>query len=95
MCGYKELIPIYDSHKSFYRKAHVHIFDDYAYLVSYNAVVCFIDFSDNSIHRLWGGYSATTMRHINEFIKQYADYPENTWFSKSDWENMIVERSCY
>jgi hypothetical protein len=62
-----ELPPIYDRAKSFYGRAHVVEWNGCKYLVSYYTTVARID-KDGSFHRLWGGYSATTMRHINSFL---------------------------
>ena len=40
------------------------------YLKSYETIVCKIDANENFI-RLWGGYSHTTMKHINDFRLLY------------------------
>ena len=55
-------------------------------LVSYETPVARIA-SDGSFHRLWSGYSATTMHHINEFREAY-NLPRIT---KAQWEKMEVE----
>ena len=62
-----ELIPT-DGRKSFYGKAIV-IEKDHGekVLQSYNTEVCKIT-SDGEFVRLWSGYSATTMRHVNSFL---------------------------
>lgn len=66
-----ELIPIYDSRKSFYRKAHVLYLDNgMIQLQSYNTIVCETDNKGN-FKRLWYGNTQTTNRHIKEFIKQF------------------------
>ena len=61
-----ELIPN-DSHKSFYGKAYVQV--DGAgreTLYSYDtAIIC--READGSLTRIWGGWSATTGRHIAAF----------------------------
>jgi hypothetical protein len=79
----------YDSRKSFYGKAHV-LEDDAgnAYLKSYDTIVCYIDASGH-FHRLWGGYSATTQRHINSFIIEFRLSP--AYAGKRHWESMEVE----
>ena len=88
----KELKPIYSSQKSFYKKAYVKCYHgDVAILYSYETPVCAITYKDNKIHRLWGGYSRTTMNHVNEFIAQYFHYK----LCKKDWDNMAVERSLH
>lgn len=55
-------------------------------LVSYETRVARIA-SDGSFHRLWSGYSATTMRHVNEFREAH-NLPGIT---KAQWEKMEVE----
>lgn len=56
-----------DSHKSFYGKAVVREFEHAFVLISYKTPVVAVDKS-GKIHRLWNGYSATTMRHVNAFM---------------------------
>lgn len=58
-----------DGRKSFYGKALVLTSDNKIQLQSYNTIVCEIE--NGIFKRLWGGYSATTMRHINAFIKAF------------------------
>jgi len=81
-----------DSHKSFYGKAKVTETQDgqgnnFAILTSYETVVAVIDDYDNEdfreFYRTWGGYSATTMRHINSFRAIYGLSPINkaTWMA--------------
>lgn len=56
-----------DSHKSFYGKAKVLVDDDGTEtLVSYWTPVL-RKMPDGSLQRLWGGWSATTGRHIKAF----------------------------
>lgn len=60
-----------DGRKSFYGKAKVIIKPDGTrQLLSYPTIVCEIT-SAGDFRRLWGGYSATTMCHINAFINLY------------------------
>lgn len=61
------LEPIYDTRKSFYEKAKIVIYNNIIDLVSYNTVVARIE--DGKI-KVFGWYSQTTARHINEFLKQ-------------------------
>ena len=56
-----------DNHKSFYGKAVVREFEHGSVLMSYGTPVVAVDKS-GKIHRLWDGYSATTMRHVNAFM---------------------------
>ena len=58
------------SSKSFYGKAKVIEENGEKFLLSYDTIVCKIDKNDNFI-KLWDGYSATTMRHINAFIEKF------------------------
>lgn len=90
-----DLHPIYDCRKSFYGKAKV-IYDrdnDYIILRSYDTDVCRIE---NYAHgwkfrRLWNGYSATTMRHVNEFLWQYTPYKyAMNHGGKSWWDSLKV-----
>lgn len=64
-----ELQPMYDARKSFYGKAHVWE-DDYGQktLRSYSTNVATIKDGIAEVH---GTYSATTLRHIKEFLKQH------------------------
>ena len=85
-----ELEPIYDSHKSFNRRAYVA--RDYekrmTYLISYNTIVCGLD--DNHLFfKFWDGYSATTMRHVREFMRQNS-FPEG--MTKKLWDAIPVSR---
>jgi N12 class adenine-specific DNA methylase len=57
-----------DRAKSYYGKARVVEKDNgEKVLISYNTGVCKITKSGELV-RLWGGYSATTMRHVNSFL---------------------------
>lgn len=61
-----ELIPN-DSHKSFYGKAYVQVDDaGRETLYSYSTAIIARDV-DGSLTRIWGGWSATTGRHIRAF----------------------------
>ena len=75
-----ELIPIYDRQRSFYRKALVINELGVTFLKSYDTTVCAIN-ENGTFIRLWNGYSATTMRHINEFRLQNG----MDKLSKADW----------
>lgn len=64
-----ELIPT-NGRKSFYGKASVTEKDNGDIeLRSYNTIVARI--RNGNFERLWDGYSATTMNHINSFIDAY------------------------
>ena len=61
-----ELSPV-TSQKSFYGKANVYIMrDGTTFLRSYATIVAGIDKSGN-VKRFWGGWSATTGKHIKAF----------------------------
>lgn len=64
-----ELSARFDARASFYGKARVLENRGRKVLQSYNTDVCEID-ENGVFHRYWSGYSPTTMRHINEFLRQ-------------------------
>ena len=69
-----------DSHKSFYGKAKVLVDDDGTEtLVSYWTPVL-EKAPDGTLRRLWGGWSATTGRHIKAFAG----------IGKAEWDKMEV-----
>lgn len=55
-------------------------------LVSYETAVARVG-KDGSFHRLWGGWTATTGRHINAFRESHGMEK----ISKSEWMKMEVE----
>lgn len=60
-----------DKAKSFYGKAKVIETDNgEKVLQSYNTFVCRITAAGRFV-RMWDGYSATTMRHVNSFLSLY------------------------
>lgn len=64
-----ELIPT-NGRKSFYGKAKVIECEGENFLQSYNAIVCKVD-KNGKFVKMWDGYSATTMSHINDFVKLF------------------------
>ena len=64
-----ELCPYYDSAQSFYGKAKVIEIENDVFLVSYDTVVAFYN-REAKIPKVYDTYSATTLRHIKEFLKQ-------------------------
>ena len=56
-----------DGRKSFYGKAIVKSVGNKVILQSYNTDVAEFDKDTHTFRRLWNGYSATSMRHINSF----------------------------
>lgn len=82
-------LPPTDGHKSYYRKAWVTEYTNGdRELTSYNTVVCKID-ADGHFIRYWGGYSATTQRHVNSFLDFYSMPRELR--GKSAWDRLPVE----
>ena len=78
------LEPIHDGRKSFYKKAYVVEERGYKTLYSYDTPVVQITWRGDLV-RLWPGYSATTMRHVNEFLKQNGygrDYGGKAWWNR-------------
>lgn len=70
MNNYVELRPV-DGRKSFYGKASAYIAaDNSKTLYSYGTPIVRIN-ADNTIVRLWYGWSATTQRHINSFFATF------------------------
>lgn len=72
-----ELKPFHTGQKSFYGKARVtvsyNVDDMYLVLDSYETHVVMVKIAKGGmphVRRLWGGYSATTMRHVNELLMQ-------------------------
>ena len=61
------LSPI-DGRKPFYGKAIVKSIGNRLVLQSYDTDVVEYDKDTNTFRRLWSGYSATTMRHVNSFV---------------------------
>lgn len=65
-----ELKPSLDSRKSFYGKALLLDCGEVIKLQSYETIVAEYNTKDNTI-KVNGWYSATTARHINEFLHMY------------------------
>lgn len=72
-----DLHPLYTNQKSFYGKAKVGVVRDgadvYVCLQSYdtNVVSVFVDANGTPfVKKLWDGYSATTLRHVNELLTE-------------------------
>lgn len=64
-----DLLPLFDSRQSFYAKARVvrHLDSGKLELFSYNTLVAQIDGDEAKV---FGTHSATTLRHIKDFLKQ-------------------------
>lgn len=84
-----ELVPsCNDRAKSFYGKAKVIEKDGETVLQSYDTEVCKINASGEFV-RMWGGYSVTTMRHINSFIEMFGIEGSG----KKWWDALPIEES--
>ena len=82
------LSPINDNRKSYYNKAVVIESDNgEKVLKSYNTEVAEIT-PENEFIRLWSGYSATTMRHVNSFISLF----NISGGGKAWWQSLPVGR---
>lgn len=51
------------------------------YLQSYDTIVLSVDISTGTINKLWSGYTNTTLKHVNAFLKAY----NGMTFSKKEW----------
>ena len=71
-----ELCPYYDSRQSFYGKAKVIEIENDVFLSSYDTIVAFYN-REAKIPKVYDTYSATTLRHIKEFLKQSGFVAEN------------------
>ena len=63
-----ELKPRFENCKSYYKKAHVTDTDQGIELRSYNTPVCWVLYGKASVDS--SKLTATTLRHIKEFLKQ-------------------------
>lgn len=62
-----EMIPEFTNVKSFYKKAYIDRINDLKVLYSYDTKVAYIK-NDKAV--VLNTYSATTLKHIKEFLKQ-------------------------
>lgn len=69
----KELKPIYDGQKSFYGKAQVGGTENIVTLYSYGTAIMTYNKHNDNLTLIWGNWSRTTGRHINEFLRQYTN----------------------
>ena len=70
------------SQKSYYGKATVIELSNVKYLKSYDTIVCYL--VNNTLYKSWNDYSATTMKHVNSFLK--ANNMDT--LSKKEWESV-------
>ena len=88
-----DLHPLFTNQKSFYGKATVTVMDDggdvHMILRSYDTQVVSVYVDSRGtpfVKKLWNGYSATTLRHVNELLMQH-DFPK---LSARVWRAMEV-----
>ena len=79
------LIPIYINQSRFYGKATIEMQNNVLTLYSYNVRICKI--ANGKFYKFFDGYTATTMRHINEFRMQNGLQK----LSKKEWLKLEVE----
>ena len=77
-----------DNRKSFYGKAIVTREDDGSMILTSYATPVMRKNPDGSFTRMWGGYSATTMRHVNAFM----NYCGVNLGGKAWWDGLDVNR---
>ena len=65
-----ELTPIFDYHKSFYKKAYVEAYGTFMVLESYGTIVAVINSNGTAELTEHWNYSRTTARHLAEFLRQ-------------------------
>lgn len=80
-------LPCYDNRKSFNNKAYCVETGKTIILESYGTKVGFI--RGGVFHRTWGGYSATTMRHVKNFLEHY-DMLGGIPHTKAWWDSLKV-----
>ena len=71
-----ELCPYYDSAQSFYGKAKIIEIENDVFLLSYDTIVAFYN-RETKNAKVVDTYSATTLRHIKEFLRQSGFKAEN------------------
>lgn len=73
--------------KSYYGKAKVITTEKARYLLSYDTIICRLSFG-GEFRKLWEGWSATTAKHINDFMR-FTRFGRG--FSKKEW----LALECY
>ena len=87
------LEPIYEHKASYYKKAVVKTMANGDILFySYGTLICFIKGTKIYFTYAWD-YSATTLRHVKEFLSQYFTELKNA--GKKDIEKYIKENEAY
>ena len=85
-----ELKPKFERCVSYWKRAYVEQRPSWGctLLLSYESPVCFVD-AAGGFHRIWGGWSRTTARHIVEFWRQFCGKGPVPF--KKVWESMPLE----
>ena len=92
------LEPEYDGRKSFYKKAEVKhgVREDgkpVTMLYSYDLMVAMVmELNGQENVHIRGTFSATTLRHIREFLMQFTKLP---WLTKKEIQDIVDEGSVY
>lgn len=85
-----ELIPT-NGRKSFYGKAKVIENNGENFLQSYNTIVCKVD-KNGKFVKMWDGYSATTMSHINSFTDLFnINGHGKKWYESLETQNDVSD----
>lgn len=84
-----ELCPYYDSAQSFCGKAKVIEIENDVFLVSYDTIVAFYN-RETKIAEVVDTYSATTLRHIKEFLRQSGFKAETKKQIKRDYMKEVA-----
>ena len=73
-------------------RAYYRVNGDFIELKSYDTIVFDYNVTTGEFNRRWGGYSATTLKHVQMFWCYVTDeqYQKNTTFGKKNWESMKV-----
>jgi len=89
----EELKPVYANVKSFYGKAFILRDETTVKLLSYDTIIVSIDLESRDVWVDEKYYSATTLRHLKEFLKQMGSHVESWKQIKQDYcsKNINVE----
>ena len=84
-----ELKCIYGKNRtgSYYGKAHIIREGQGTFLQSYSTIVCGL--VNGKVEKYWNGYSATTARHIHDFLLQNGF----SGINKKEWEKLETVKS--
>lgn len=55
---------------------------NYIYLQSYDTIILSVNVKSGKLCKYWNDYSVTTMKHINDFLRIFADGQK---FNKKEW----------